>query len=225
MKVLFEENKDDIIFRVYNYDHKYEKLLKMCYYQAEANSYIKKFPKNIKDIEKIQIYYSKNFKEMFDQLGYFKPIPWEKALLQFVEKIEGKGINWWLTGSCVACIRGIPLDPHDVDIMVDSKDISKINEVFKEYIIEPIIDTNGWLTKEFGVIFLHARIDIASDPQPCLDNPEPIDCGPYARENLEQVMWKGHLIKVPPIKLQLNANKRRGRLNRVKLLQEYIDNN
>ncbi|MCC5909400.1 MAG: hypothetical protein JJT76_03055 [Clostridiaceae bacterium] len=222
MKVLFEERGDSVIFRVYDFDSKYEKILKMCYYEFDANSYIKKFPKNTKNLKKIQTHYSNNFKEMFDQLGYFRPIPWQKALLQFIEKVQEKQINWWLTGSCAACIRGITLNPHDIDIMVDSEDINKINEVFKDYIIEPIIDTNGWLTKEFGVIFLHARIDIASDPQTCLDDPEPVDCGPYARANLEEILWNGHLIKVPPVNLQLNVNKRRGRLDRVKLIQEFI---
>ncbi len=222
MKVRFEEYENNVIFRVYDFDSKYEKVLKMCYYEPDSSSYIKTFPRDTKNIKQIQSYYSSNFKEMFDQLGYFKPIPWEKALLEFFDKIEGQQINWWLTGSCAACIRGIPLSPHDIDIMVDSADINKVNEIFKDYIIEPILDTNGWLTKEFGVIFLHARIDIASDPQTCLDDPEPIDCGPYARANLEEVRWRGHLIKVPPVNLQLNANKRRERLDRVALIEEYM---
>jgi hypothetical protein len=29
--------------------------------------------------------------------------------------------------------------------------------------IEPVVDTGGWLTRDFGV-FWHRRIDIASDP-------------------------------------------------------------
>ncbi|MTI79475.1 MAG: hypothetical protein FH758_01130 [Firmicutes bacterium] len=161
---------------------------------------------------------------MFSQLGYFSPVPWEEALYEFVKKVNGKGIGWWLTGSCAACIRGIKLNPHDVDIMINSKDVDRINDVFDGYIIEPIVDTNGWLTKDFGVIFLHARIDIASDPLACLDDPEPVDCGPYARANLEEITWRGYVIKVPPLELQLNVNRRRGRLDRVKLIEEYIKN-
>lgn len=223
MKVLFEECRDKVIFRVYDFDSKYEDILKMCYYQLDSNSYIKQFPKNIKNLEKIQIHYMKHFQEMFSQLGYFSPIPWKDALLAFLEMTKGKQINWWLTGSCAACIRGIPLNPHDVDIMIDSKDIDKINEVFEDYLIEPIIETNGWLTKDFGVIFLHSRIDIASDPQECLDEPEPVDCGPFAKKNLEEITWEGYSIKIPPINLQLNVNKIRGRWERVKLIQEYME--
>lgn len=86
----------------------------------------------------------------------------------------------------------------------------------------PVVDTNGWLTRDFGVIFLHARIDIASDPQDILDIPEPVDCGPYARQNLETIQWNEYEIKVPPLELQLNVNKRRERTDRVKLIEEFM---
>lgn len=60
---------------------------------------------------------------MFDQLGYFAPIPWDAALYEFVSKLEGADIDWWLTGSSAVCIRGIALNPHDVDVMVASADV------------------------------------------------------------------------------------------------------
>jgi len=84
------------------------------------------------------------------------------------------------------------------------------------------VDTNGWVTRDFGVLFWHARIDLASDPVAELDNPEPIDCGPYAREHLETIRWRGLDIKVPPIELTLAANKRRKRFERVKLIEEFL---
>jgi hypothetical protein len=114
------------------------------------------------------------------------------------------------------------MNPHDVDIMTDSKSIGEIAEVFSEYLIEPIVDTNGWLTREFGVIFLHTRIDIASDPQEILDIPQPVDCGPYAKNNLETIEWNGYEIKLPPLELQLTANKKRRRMDRVKLIEDFI---
>ena len=79
------------------------------------------------------------------------------------------------------------------------------------------------MTKDFGVIFLYARIDIASDPQDSLDDPEPVDCGPYAKRNLEELVWNGYVIKVPPIELQLNVNRRRERLDRVELIEAYMN--
>ncbi len=223
MKILFEESGDNVLFRITDFDPKYEDVLKMCFYQPDGDSYIKSYSKSIENIERIKQYYLENAEEMFSQLGYFKPIPWEKALYEFVKRLDGANVDWWLTGSCAACIRGIPLNPHDVDIMINSKDIDKLNIIFADCMIEPIVDTNGWLTKDFGVLFLHARIDLASDPQSCLDDPEPVDCGPFAKANLETVIWRGYKIRVPPLYLQLNVNKKRGRHDRVKLIQKHIE--
>lgn len=225
MKISFEEKDENIIFRVSDFTPEYEKVLKMCFYQNDGNNYIKTYPQKIKNIEKIKNYYFNNAFEMFSQLGYFKPIPWEKALNEFCLKIKNTGIDWWLTGSCAACIRGIKLNPHDIDIMINSKDVERIADIFSDYIIEPIIDTQGWVTKDFGVLFLHARIDIASDPQERLDNPEPVDCGPYAQNHLETVFWNGHNIKVPPLKLQLYVNKIRNRTDRAALIEKFMNNN
>jgi hypothetical protein len=223
MKITFEEAKDTIVFRVSDFEQKYENVLKMCFYAQEGDSYTKRFLKDTRYLEKIMEYYSDHAQEMFDQLGYFVPIPWEKALYEFAKELENENINWWLTGSCAVCIRGIPLQPHDVDIMVDSCDVEKISDIFSDYLIEPIVDTNGWVTKDFGVIFRHARIDIASDPQESLDDPEPIDCGPYAKANLEEVNWRGFTIRVPPLQLSLNVNKQRGRTDRVEAIKNYLN--
>lgn len=222
MKIVFKECKDEVIFEVHEYG-KLEEALKMCFYQNSKDHYYKSFPKSIGNMDKIKKNYKANAELMFSQLSYFSPIPWEDALYEFVKMVEGKEIDWWLVGSCAACIRGIKMNPHDVDIMINSKDIDKINDIFEDYLIEPIIDTNGWLTKDFGVIFMQARIDIATDPHPCLDKPIPVDCGPYAKEHLEEIEWRGYNIKVPPVQLQINANERRGRLERVRMLKEYID--
>ena len=223
MHITFEESENDVIFKITEFDPKFENVFKICYYQSDGKSYYKSFPKNTKNIELIKQHYLKNAEEMFNQLGYFRPIPWEDALYEFVKRMKGSQVEWWLTGSCATCIRGIPLNPHDVDITFNSKDIDELNEIFANYLIEPIVDTNGWLTKDFGVVFLHARIDLASDPVAALDEPEPVDCGPFARAHLETVTWRGYEIKVPPLYLQLNVNKKRGRHDRVHLIQRHME--
>jgi len=222
MRVSFEEADEKVIFRISEFHPKYERILQMCFYENDGEGYIKVYPKNARHLDKIKKRYFEKAKLMFDQLGYFVPVPWEKALMEFCKRTQGTNINWWLTGSCAACIRGIKMYPHDVDIMTDSKSVEEITDVFSDYLIEPIVDTNGWLTKDFGVIFLHARIDIASDPQKILDIPDPVDCGPYAKNNLEIINWNGYEIKIPPLELQLTANKKRERIDRVKLIEDFM---
>jgi hypothetical protein len=221
LKISFIEDEKNIIFRVDD-PGKYKNVLRNCFYEADGDSYIKKFPKDIENIIHIKDYYLKTAEKMFSQLGYYSPIPWQDALIWFIDKIKNTNIDWWLTGSCVLGLRGINITPHDVDIMLNSKDLVKFKNIFNDYLIEPIIDTNGWVTKYFGVIFNFARIDIAFDPQDLIDDPEPSDAGPFAMNNLEKIIWKGHVIKVPPIHLQLKVNQRRGRIDRVKAIEKYI---
>jgi len=222
MNIEFLKSDEIVTFRVYNFSHPIEDALRMCFYEKVDDAYIKRFPSSTPDLDKIMAHYQRYAEEMFLQLVYQRPIPWEKGLLKFVRLVSNSDVDWWLTGSCAACIRGIRMSPHDVDIMVDSRSVDLIRELFRDNIIEPIIETNGWVTKDFGVLFMDCRVDIASDPQSRLDEPEPVDCGPYAKSVLESIAWKGYEVRIPPIELQLNVNRRRQRTDRVKLIEEYI---
>jgi hypothetical protein len=222
MNIEFLKSDDTVTFRVSNFSNPIEDALRMCFYEKIDDAYIKRFPASTPYLDKIMAHYEKYAEEMFLQLVYQHPIPWEKGLLEFARRVSHSDVDWWLTGSCAACIRGVRMSPHDVDIMVDSRCVALITDLFRDNIIEPIIDTNGWLTKDFGVLFLHCRIDIASDPQGSLDEPEPVDCGPYAKSRLESIAWNGYNVRIPPIELQLNVNRRRQRTERVELIEEYM---
>ncbi|WP_440947326.1 hypothetical protein ACSAZL_03360 [Methanosarcina sp. T3] len=50
-----------------------------------------------------------------------------------------------------------------------------------------------------------------------------MDCGPHARQNLETIKWNGYEIQVLPLELQLNVNKRRERMDRVKLIEDFLN--
>jgi hypothetical protein len=155
-------------------------------------------------------------------MGYFRKVRWEEALLGFIDRLSGTDIDWWLTGSCAACLRGVSIEPHDVDIMLRSKDIDRVNDIFADYVIEPIRSSKGWVVANFGVLFMNARIDLAFDPEYFVDSPDPADFGPHAMKNLEELNWKGHIVRIPPLELQLQVNKRRGRNDRVKSIEDYL---
>jgi len=217
------ENDGKIRFSISQFEEKYREIFNMCFYKEEEGVFYKDFPSEYPHINKIRGNFEKHGKTMFAQLGYFSDVPWSNALLSFCRMIEGHEIDWWLTGSCASCLRGIELNPHDIDIMIDSRDVAELADIFSDFLIEPIVDTGGWLTKDFGVIFIGARVDIASDPVESLDDPLPVDCGPTARKNLETISWNGFSVRIPPIEFQLNANRLRGRVERVKLIEEYME--
>ncbi len=222
MKINFEQRDERMLFKVSDFDQKFDVVLQNSFYLREGDYYYKDFPLDYRYMDRVKRYYQDNLEKMLLQQGYFSEVPWEKGLAAFIQGLEGKGIDWWLTGSCAACVRGIPFNPHDIDIMVNPKDVEKVADTFSGYIIEPIVDSGGWVIKTMGVLFLEVAIDIASGPDPCLDEPIPVDCGPYAEQNLEKIVWRGTPIKIPRVELQLNVNRKRKRLEHVKLIERYI---
>lgn len=222
MNITFKEDEKNIFFIVSEYPDEYKSILESQFYSLENGKFVKKFPNNIDNMERIKKNFKNNAEEMFLQMGYFKKVEWEKALLSFISMVEGHDIDWWLTGSCALSVRGISVEPHDVDIMLDSKDIDKIKNIFSDYIVEPITSSKGWVVDYFGVLFLNARVDLAFDPQEFVDKPEPSDFGLYALKHIEKVIWNGSIIKVPPLELQLQVNKRRERYDRVKAIEDYL---
>jgi hypothetical protein len=213
----------DVIFRLSDYDPVYEEAFRMCFYEKDDQGYFKSFPLTYRYTDQVIKRFEGYAMTMFDQLLYRIPVPWEKALELFCRRVQNSGLSWWLTGSCASCIRGIDLNPHDVDVIIDSRHCSLVEDLFSQEIIEPLRDTGGWVTKDFGVLFLEARIDIASDPSPKIDLPEPSDCGPQAMANLETVNWRGYDIRVPPLDLQINVNKRRGRPQRAEKIAAFLE--
>ncbi len=222
MKTACDIRGESVVFRVSEFDPKYVPVLEACAFARQGDAFTKSYPASAPNIDRIVVRFRGHAEEMFDQMGYFAPVPWERALSEFADRVEGTGADWWLTGSCAVCVRGIPLNPHDVDIMIASADVPLFNEIFADDLIEPLIPCSGWVAKDFGVIFRHARIDIASDPQAFVDTPEPVDFGPYAGEHLEEVRWQGLTLKVPPLALSLNVNKKRGRTERAETIAHYL---
>lgn len=224
MNISFNEDEKTLTYVITDCD-KYSSVLKSQFYSMEDRKYMKSFSKKgIGDIQILKNNYMKYAEKMFLQIGYFQKVLWEEALLKFINIVENHNINWWLTGSCALCLRGIDIEPHDVDIMLDGNDIEKIKSIFSEYIVEPVSSSKGWVVRYFGVLFMDARIDLAFDPEEFVDNPYPSDFGPHAMKNLEIMEWKGKTVKVPPLNLQLEVNRRRNRDDRVKAIEEYIEN-
>ena len=222
MKIDFEQRDEKILFKVSDFDPKFDTVLQKSFYLREGDCYYKDFPPDYRYMEQVKRYYQDNLEKMLMQQGYFAEVPWEKGLEAFILGVEGNGIDWWLTGSCAACVRGISFNPHDIDIMVNPRDVEKVADIFSDYIIEPIVDSGGWVIKTMGVLFLEVAIDIASGPDPCLDEPIAVDCGPYAEKHLEEIVWRSHSIKIPQVELQLNVNRKRKRFERAKLIERYI---
>ena len=223
MRISSREEDSDVLFVISEFSPEYREVFENAYYSLEDGCYVKRFPRDTPNISRIRDNWGNYAEEMFAQMGYFQTARWEEALLGFMDRVKGTDIGWWLTGSCATCLRGVDLQPHDVDIMLHSEDIDRVGQLFADCIVEPIRSSKGWVVANFGVLFMGARVDLAFDPEDFVDNPHPADFGPYAMRNLEEVDWRGQTVRVPPLELQRQVKKRRGREDRAAAIEELLN--
>jgi len=222
VEISFLETENDISFITSEIPENLISVFKRQFYEVEGDLAVKKFPKPIENLETIKQNYLKYKPELISQAGNLKPVKWEEGLAAFIDIVSGEDIDWWLAGSCSLALRGIDVVPHDIDIMLSSRDLEKIKNHFLDYTLWPILPTGGWIVEYFGMVFLGCQVDFAFDPLPELDQPEPVDCGPYAGSHLEEIVWKGQQIKVPPVELFINVNRKRGRFDRVQAIENFL---
>lgn len=226
MIVSFSEDESHWYFIVSDTPAQYGKALKAMFFQALGPRQVKAFPKTgrhfAQDLGAIQSNFARTVKTIFMQLSDIEPIPWEEALSEFALIVKDQEIDWWIVGSCALAVRGVSVSPHDLDIMVAPQDLDTVVSLFSDSIVEPFHETEDWVVQFYGSAFLGALIAFASSPQTWVDRPQPTDFGLYAMEHLEDIVWRGTRIRIPPLDLQLDVNKRRGRTQTVRAIEDFI---
>jgi hypothetical protein len=150
------------------------------------------------------------------------PAAVDEALAWVADRHAGAGIDWWLTGSAALYVRGIDLLPHDIDVMTHLGEAEALASVVAPSIVEPFHHVSDWVVKGFGVIDRGVRIDYAFEPEAWVDGQGIVDFGPYAEQHLEEVSWRGRVLRVPEVETHLRSNEARGRLERVALIRGYL---
>jgi hypothetical protein len=148
------------------------------------------------------------------------PVAWEAALEEFLRRVSGATLNWWLYGSAALAVRGIPVEPGDIDVRVD--DAALAGRLFDDLLVTPVERLDGWVANYVGRAFHHAVIEWLSEPRADLDGPAaPSEQGASIEPHLETVHWHGYAVRVPPLSAQLRACVQRGLSDRVALIQAF----
>jgi hypothetical protein len=148
-------------------------------------------------------------------------VPWPAALESVCRKLENSGVDWWLCGSAALAVRGLPVVPRDVDLVVADSDAVAIGELLADGLIEPVCPAGWPISKWWGRAFLHARVEWVGGVTPAADEPEVTDYGPAAAASLETIRWRDWQIRVPPVHLQRAVSVRRGMTDRVALIDKH----
>jgi hypothetical protein len=132
------------------------------------------------------------------------------------EKFSENGIEWYIIGSVSEAVLGVNVKPHDIDIIVHTKDFYKVKSIFPECVVEPFVDNKGiWLVRYFGRLCLDgALVDIAADDKMNLENHQ---------HQYEKVSWNGCDVFIEPIQDRYKVEIQRDRKDRIKAIEEYMN--
>jgi hypothetical protein len=155
------------------------------------------------------------------QTARLEPAPWGDALRDVAARLDGAGVDWWLTGSAALAVRGIAVAPRDLDLVVAGADATDVARVLEDALIEPAVRVDDWFCHWWGRAWLGARVEWVGGVTEAADDPAPTDFGPAAAAALCAVAWDGHAVRVPPLELQRDVALSRGLTERVELIDSY----
>jgi hypothetical protein len=169
------------------------------------------------DSERIYKNFKLHLEEMLLQSARMSRVPWEDALAEFLRRQSGTGLQWWLYGSGALAVRGLDVDPGDLDFAVD--DAFHAGAILDDLLVEPVRILPNWVARSGGRAFYGTLIEFLADARPEF---EPHEQGMAARARLETVSWRGWEVRVPPLDLQLTIALRRGLADRAAMIREAM---
>lgn len=192
----------------------------------------KRFPDDTPHLDRAWSNFQRLVLPMLRQTAGLDPVPWADALQEVCHRLEPAGVDWWLTGSAALAVRGIPVVPGDLDLVVSDGDALRVGELLLDGLIEPVAPAD-WFCSWWGRAMLPpggadpagggagARVEWVGGVGPAADEPLPTDFGLAAAARLETVRWRDWSVRVPPLDLQRAVSVRRGLQGRVALMDAH----
>ena len=209
-------------FLVSELDPAYHKAARDLGFVAANEAFVRVFEADTPHLNQIFARFVSFAEEMILQAAGARPVPWDKALLSFLQRTSEENVDWWLAGSGALAIRGIDLVPRDLDIITDRNGALRLGRAMSEWLVEPVQESHGWIARWFGRAFAHARIEWVGDVEKWVDDRGSNDFGPMAGDRLQTVRWSGYTIRVPPLEMQLEACERRGLKDRAQKIRQVL---
>ncbi len=214
---------DKTYFIVSDVDPAYHDALLALAYNPVDDGYGRPYRSDDPHLEQTYLNFKQYIEPLILQRAGVQSTPWDQGLEAFIGRVEKREINWWLLGSTALAIRGLAVSPGDIDLGTDDAGVHQIAGLLLDFMVGPLEDARGWVVNWFGRAFLHVCIDITGGVVAAADQPNINDFGPEAVRRLETVQWRDHLLRVPPLDLQLAVNERRGRHERAALIRQVLE--
>lgn len=222
MRTLFRADLSHAYFVLTDLDTQYHDVVRRLAFAPVPDGFARRFPINSMHLERAYENFARHAWACIQQAAGERPVPWERALADFLARVEGVSIDWWLGGSAALAVRGLSVVPGDFDLIVDDVGAHHLSDRLLDCLIEPVAAVDDWFCNWFGRAFLHARFEWVGGVDARADTPHISDFGPAAASQRETVVWRGYDIRVPPLEMQLATHERRGRHERAAQIRETI---
>ncbi|HKN98838.1 MAG TPA: hypothetical protein VJX10_17085 [Pseudonocardiaceae bacterium] len=188
-------------------------------YRPRDGWWCRQYPSNAPHLESAWHTFTEQAERMLRQGARREPVPWRPALRLLCQRTADSGVDWWLTGSAALAVRGVRVEPGDLDLVCAVADVHRLGDLLADVLIDPVApplnEDSGWISAWWGRAFAEARIEWVAGVRSGADRPEPSDFGPVAATRLESVDWEDWRIRVPPLAMQREVSRRRGLSARV----------
>jgi hypothetical protein len=189
-------------------------------FAEEGDALVRRVDASAPRLEAIYAHFQRVARDLVDDTARSRRAAWEAALELVVER--ARGVDWWLTGSAALAVRGVAVEPRDIDLVTTTAGAFELGDRLQDVLVEPLAISTDWVAEVFGRAYAQARIEWVGGVRSWIDEPEPGDLGPYAAERTETIAWRSHAVRVPPLRLQLASSRRRGLAERVAAIERAL---
>lgn len=222
MKTALQIIDRDAYFVLTDLDSTLDEIARAHFFTPFEGGLAKRYPADTPHLERIFANFERYAEPLFLQKGGLVPCDWEAGLLTFLQLVDGQGLDWYLVGSAALSARGLKVAPGDIDFVTAEADAPKLGELALDYLVQPVEDSTGWISKWFARAYMHTCVEWVGGVNDSADAQGISDFGPVAMSRLETIEWRGYPIRVPPLDLQLAVNQRRGKLERAALIESAL---
>ncbi|WP_433178538.1 hypothetical protein [Actinoallomurus sp. CA-150999] len=171
------------------------------------------------DVEAIFERFTRHIETMIRQSARLEPADWETGLAELADRAEGSDLRWWLYGSGALAVRGLDIEPGDLDVHVN--DAGLAGRLMADLLVEPVTRMHGWVADAGGRAYTGILIEWLAGACPTGTDP-PHEQEEAAADHLELIPWRGRRIRVPSLKIQLAVAERRGLADRAALIRQAM---
>ena len=92
--------------------------------------------------------FTRHVETMIRQSARLERADWETGLAELAGRAEGSGLRWWLYGSGALAVRGLSIEPGDLDVHVS--DAALAGRLMADLLVEPVTRMRGWVADAGG---------------------------------------------------------------------------